>query len=326
MKIGGTVVRGDGRGRTLGYPTANIAVDADLDAVDGVYAARVWVDGDDGTGGDDGKLYGAMANLGVKPTFSDGTGRRVLEIHLFGFEGDIYGRELTIELGEFIRPEKRFPTSEALRTQIAEDEKRIKNRLRQEEPILNMEQAKFYFWSMGCSHFHLSRENINRADEYRRLHISEETESEWRRECFEKSLSEIDSSDVNELWMRYSGLGDMMEWNSFYVERMIELTDKIVDRVPTDQINLILNCTIIGNNATKTRGGLIQKAFYVYRPDLANRFAAHAKSLFEKAENTGLLIDNFVIAGFADLIDEYFELNEYNTYLKDYVHRHNITL
>ncbi len=119
MKIHGTVVKGDGRGRTLGYPTANVAVDAGLDAADGVYAALVEIEGSEGR-------YGAMANLGVKPTFSAGDAR-VLELHLFDFQGDLYGRELTAELCEFIRPEQRFATPEALRTQIAKDEETIKN-------------------------------------------------------------------------------------------------------------------------------------------------------------------------------------------------------
>jgi riboflavin kinase/FMN adenylyltransferase len=125
MKIRGRVVKGDGRGRTLGYPTANIAVEGGLDAADGVYAARVRVEG-----GDHGGIYRAMANLGVKPTFSDGGGGRVLELHLFDFEGDLYGREVTAELREFIRPEQRFPTPDALRDRIAEDEKQIKNILK----------------------------------------------------------------------------------------------------------------------------------------------------------------------------------------------------
>ncbi len=122
MKIRGTVVEGDGRGRTLGYPTANVAVDADADAADGVYAALVEIEGGN-------RRYGAMANLGVKPTFSGG-GKRILELHLFDFNGDLYGRELTAELRDFIRPEQRFPTPEALRTQIAKDEEIIKNILK----------------------------------------------------------------------------------------------------------------------------------------------------------------------------------------------------
>ncbi len=63
MKITGTVVKGDGRGRTLGYPTANISVPEGLSAENGVYAAVVELGGE---------RYGAMANLGVKPTFSGG--------------------------------------------------------------------------------------------------------------------------------------------------------------------------------------------------------------------------------------------------------------
>ena len=119
MKITGTVVRGDGRGRTLGYPTANVALTDELAADDGVYAAVVESGG---------RRYGAMANLGVKPTFPGGG--RVLELHLFDFEGDLYGRELTAELVRHIRPERRFATPEALRAQIAEDEKIVKKILK----------------------------------------------------------------------------------------------------------------------------------------------------------------------------------------------------
>ncbi len=143
MKIVGRVVAGSKIGRTLGYPTANLAVPAGFDAVDGVYAARVRVikrDVDrvasDGAGGVDDsgaeRFYDAMANLGVKPTFSkkDGNEARILELHLFGFEGELYGRELTAELRDFIRPEQRFATPTALRTRIAKDEKLIKKILK----------------------------------------------------------------------------------------------------------------------------------------------------------------------------------------------------
>jgi riboflavin kinase/FMN adenylyltransferase len=117
MELRGRVIEGSRVGRALGYPTANVAVGADFDAADGVYAARVWV----------GEMeYGAMANLGVKPTFGNGTGR-TLELHLFDFEGDLYGRELSARLVRFIRPERRFPTPEALRTQIAKDEELIRS-------------------------------------------------------------------------------------------------------------------------------------------------------------------------------------------------------
>jgi riboflavin kinase/FMN adenylyltransferase len=123
MKITGRVVSGSRLGRTLGYPTANLAVGPDVEAPDGVYAAWVWL-------GE--KRYGAMANLGVKPTFSEG-GDRFLELHLLDFDGDLYGQTLTVELHGFIRPEKKFPTPAALRTQIAKDEKQIRNTLNKEK-------------------------------------------------------------------------------------------------------------------------------------------------------------------------------------------------
>lgn len=139
IKITGRVVHGNKIGRGLGYPTANIPVAADLDIADGVYAARVWLDGgkyndskhndSEHNDGEPGKRYGAMANLGVKPTFSD-NGRRILELHLFDFKGNLYGLELTAELMEFIRPEQRFESPDALRTQIAKDEKQIKHILK----------------------------------------------------------------------------------------------------------------------------------------------------------------------------------------------------
>ena len=105
----------------MGYPTANIAVPDGFEAANGVYAARVHIDGDK-------VLRDAMANLGVKPTFG-GSGR-ILELHLFGFDGDLYGRELTIELAEFIRPEQKFSTPGELRAQIGKDEKHIKQILK----------------------------------------------------------------------------------------------------------------------------------------------------------------------------------------------------
>ncbi len=133
MKIKGTVVAGSRIGRTLGYPTANIPVEDSLDLQNGVYAAWVWYDG---------RRYGAMANLGVKPTFP-GSGR-VLELHLLDFEGDLYGAELEVELTGFIRPERRFASPEELRAQIAHDKFRIEEilnsgTLHKEERIVPME-------------------------------------------------------------------------------------------------------------------------------------------------------------------------------------------
>ena len=107
MIIEGIVVHGNSLGGRMGFPTANIEADAALDARDGVYASRVEVDG---------RMYDAMSNLGYKPTV-DGR-RRLLETNIFGFEGDLYGRRLRVELLRFIRPERRFGSGEELFRQI----------------------------------------------------------------------------------------------------------------------------------------------------------------------------------------------------------------
>ena len=98
----------------MGFPTANIEADASLDARDGVYASRVEVDG---------RMYDAMSNLGYKPTV-DGR-RRLLETNIFGFEGDLYGRRLRVELLRFIRPERRFGSVEELFRQIGDDRREV---------------------------------------------------------------------------------------------------------------------------------------------------------------------------------------------------------
>jgi len=109
--LSGEVTGGNKLGRRLGFPTANLTVDESFPAANGVYAARVTFGG---------KNYEAMANLGYKPSVSSNS-KRVLEANLFGFEGDLYGRRIEIELLNFIRPEMRFDSFDALREAIACD-------------------------------------------------------------------------------------------------------------------------------------------------------------------------------------------------------------
>jgi riboflavin kinase/FMN adenylyltransferase len=115
--IKGRVVQGNGIGRTIGYPTANIAVDCELDVTNGVYAAVVDYGGTN---------YPAMVNLGIKPTVTDGC-ERTLEVHLLGFTGDLYGAELTVSLTHFIRSERKFASTEELREQIEKDKIQIEH-------------------------------------------------------------------------------------------------------------------------------------------------------------------------------------------------------
>lgn len=106
----GSVQHGDARGRELGFPTANVRCETELLPPDGVYAVRVEVDGEHRNG---------VANLGMRPTF-EGTERR-LEVHLFDFAGDLYGRRLTVALAGFVRGERAFSDAQALVTQIRAD-------------------------------------------------------------------------------------------------------------------------------------------------------------------------------------------------------------
>lgn len=111
--VEGTVVRGDARGRTLGFPTANLALSDALAApVNGAYAARVVRA--------DGTAYAAIVNIGDNPTFG-GVSRR-LEAHLLDFSGDLYGESLRVEMIERLRGETRFPSAEALCAQLRKDE------------------------------------------------------------------------------------------------------------------------------------------------------------------------------------------------------------
>lgn len=109
--IEGAVQKGDQRGRTIGFPTANIALGPYVRPAFGVYATRSRLD--------DGRIAPGVANLGRRPTV-DGTEAR-LEVHLFDFAEDLYGRTLETELIAFIRAEKKFDGLEALKAQIAAD-------------------------------------------------------------------------------------------------------------------------------------------------------------------------------------------------------------
>jgi len=115
--VRGAVVSGDRRGRTIGYPTANVDCGADLLPAAGVYAVRARVDGGD--------WHGGVANLGVRPTFGAG-GPLKVEVHLFDFRGDIYGAELEVAFVGRIRGEQRFEGVEALVTQIRADADRAR--------------------------------------------------------------------------------------------------------------------------------------------------------------------------------------------------------
>jgi riboflavin kinase/FMN adenylyltransferase len=119
--ISGTVVEGRKLGRTIGFPTANCATgDAQLPP-DGVWVTRTILP--------DGRTFGGVANLGMRPTV-DGNSR-TLEVHLFDFSGDLYGQELEIQFESHLRPELKFSSLDALRIQIQRDAEEARRQIAQ---------------------------------------------------------------------------------------------------------------------------------------------------------------------------------------------------
>lgn len=118
-KTTGKVVKGDNRGGSqLGFPTANLNIaDDKFLPKQGVYAVRVRLDD---------KIYHGMANLGVVPTFTEGRSEPKVEVNIFDFNEDIYGKELTVEWYAFIRHEQKFSGVEEIVQQLQEDEKEIR--------------------------------------------------------------------------------------------------------------------------------------------------------------------------------------------------------
>jgi riboflavin kinase / FMN adenylyltransferase len=116
-EIDGRVALGDQRGRTIGFPTANIGLGEYLRPALGVYAVRVSGDGPDDPL--DGRTIDGVANIGLRPTVGGLVPR--LEAHLFDIDRDLYGRHLRVALVDFIRPEKKFASFDELKMQIAAD-------------------------------------------------------------------------------------------------------------------------------------------------------------------------------------------------------------
>jgi riboflavin kinase/FMN adenylyltransferase len=109
--VSGKVTEGKKLGRTLGFPTANLATGEAQLPPDGVWVVRVLLP--------DGRDLAGVANLGLRPTV--GGDRRWLEVHLLDFSGDLYGQELEIRFQKHLRPEIKFPSIDALRLQIRQD-------------------------------------------------------------------------------------------------------------------------------------------------------------------------------------------------------------
>ena len=111
-KILGEVIEGDKRGREIGFPTANILLNNLIKPDFGVYAVKIDYNND---------TYDGIANFGVRPTFDKTKSLPILEVHLFNFSDNLYGKEIIISFVDFIRKEKKFNGLESLKSQIQLD-------------------------------------------------------------------------------------------------------------------------------------------------------------------------------------------------------------
>jgi riboflavin kinase / FMN adenylyltransferase len=119
-ELNGLVIKGQQIGRSIGFPTANIHIPNDykLIPMDGVYAVEASVND---------SLFKAMLNIGNRPTV--GGTKKTVEAHLFDFQGDLYDKQITIYLKEFLREERKFENLEELKNQLAIDQKMAKTLL-----------------------------------------------------------------------------------------------------------------------------------------------------------------------------------------------------
>jgi FAD synthase len=114
LVLDGVVVSGDRRGKELGFPTANVEVSGTTALpADGVYAG--WFERPDGN------RYVAAISVGLRPTYYPEGGKRLVEAHLLGFAGDLYGERVRVGIGPVVRGQVRFETSEQLIEQMRRD-------------------------------------------------------------------------------------------------------------------------------------------------------------------------------------------------------------
>jgi len=113
----GKIVKGDGRGKKLGFPTANIHPQNAMVPPIGVYAVHIVIGN---------KKYNGMANIGRRPSFKKAGSKKIIEVHIFNFNKTLYSKEITVEFVKRIRNERTFPSKEKLIAQLKRDE--IKSR------------------------------------------------------------------------------------------------------------------------------------------------------------------------------------------------------
>jgi riboflavin kinase/FMN adenylyltransferase len=111
--LDGTIVEGRKRGKTIGFPTANMVTENELIPPHGVYATTTTIDG---------VVHGGVTNIGIRPTFNEN--EPTIETHLLRYSGDLYGRRVRLSFVQRLRDERRFESVDALRAQIDADQRR----------------------------------------------------------------------------------------------------------------------------------------------------------------------------------------------------------
>ncbi len=124
------IVHGDKRGRELGYPTANMKLPADCALAHGIYAVRMRIDG---------VLHDGVASYGRRPTFGDGI--PLLEVFVFDFSGDLYGKTVDVAFISYLRSERKFDSADALIAQMTRDSGEARAAIDSIQPLSALDQA-----------------------------------------------------------------------------------------------------------------------------------------------------------------------------------------
>jgi riboflavin kinase/FMN adenylyltransferase len=121
VSVFGTVIKGSGRGKGLGFPTANLNLHHEIKPPSGVYATKVFMEG---------REYNAITNIGTCPTFGKSTrnDEPVVEVHIIDFNESIYGKDLEVQFLYKLREETRFESADKLKLQLERDKMRFMNR------------------------------------------------------------------------------------------------------------------------------------------------------------------------------------------------------
>ena len=148
-------------------------------------------------------------------------------------------------------------------------------------PITTREQARAWFQAMGCSHFHMMREDPDRYAQYEALAISKDTERRWQRAAFEDGLAALVSGAVvlDELWAAHASLEELLGAlrERELLARFVDATDSLVTVAP-DETRILIAETIVGRGPDEEPGGPLGLANQLGDPATARRLAALAKA------------------------------------------------